>query len=147
MEVGPERIRSEKLAAALAERDLPCHVCGHNLRGLQEVLCPECGTVVAAPVAGPEKRGLGAERSWARWWRWGNTVSAVVVLVIVSVMNRAFWTPVGQVVAAMAVGVVVLHVMAVMTGRIAGRQRGVMADAALGLLGSALVVLGIVAAR
>jgi hypothetical protein len=43
--------------------------------------------------------------------------------------------------------VLVLHALAEVTGRIAGRGRGVMTDAALGMLGSALVILGAVAAR
>jgi hypothetical protein len=147
MDAGPERIRSEKLAAALAERDLPCHVCGHNLRGLQEVVCPECGTVVAAPVGRPEAVSRRGVRAWARWWWSINSVSAVVLLAIMLIRNATAWTAIGRVVVTMALGVLLLHLLAEVTGRISGRRRGVVADAAFGMLGSALVALGIVAAR
>ena len=33
----------------LADRDVPCHQCGYNLRGTLDVFCPECGTVIQRP--------------------------------------------------------------------------------------------------
>ncbi len=35
----------------LAERDIPCESCGYNLRGVETVQCPECGTVIPRPPA------------------------------------------------------------------------------------------------
>ncbi|MCH8165569.1 MAG: hypothetical protein IH889_08165 [Planctomycetes bacterium] len=34
---------AELLKALLAERDLPCPVCGYNLRAIASTNCPECG--------------------------------------------------------------------------------------------------------
>jgi Zn finger protein HypA/HybF involved in hydrogenase expression len=33
----------------LADRDVPCHQCGYNLRGAQDVFCPECNAVIPRP--------------------------------------------------------------------------------------------------
>lgn len=38
-----------RFADYLAERDVPCHACGYNLRGCAEPFCPECGTVIPRP--------------------------------------------------------------------------------------------------
>lgn len=35
----------------LATRDVPCEGCGYNLRGAQDVFCPECGAVIPRPPA------------------------------------------------------------------------------------------------
>lgn len=37
------------LTEYLADRDVPCHACGYNLRGCREPFCPECGTVIPRP--------------------------------------------------------------------------------------------------
>ncbi len=34
---------AELLQAWLSSRDVPCPVCGYNLRGLEQPTCPECG--------------------------------------------------------------------------------------------------------
>ena len=50
----PDEPRDPRSAAAtlreyLAGRDMPCDQCGYNLRGTQDVFCPECGTVIPRP--------------------------------------------------------------------------------------------------
>jgi hypothetical protein len=37
---------SDLLRAYLADRDVPCPVCGYNLRGLNSTDCPECGATL-----------------------------------------------------------------------------------------------------
>lgn len=41
--------RGTDLIGYLADRDVPCHACGYNLRGCREPFCPECGTVIPRP--------------------------------------------------------------------------------------------------
>ncbi len=38
-----DQSEAELLKALLAERDLPCPVCGYNLRAIASTNCPECG--------------------------------------------------------------------------------------------------------
>ncbi|MCZ6445519.1 MAG: hypothetical protein O6758_04970 [Planctomycetota bacterium] len=38
-----DQSEAELLKALLAERDLPCPVCGYNLRAISSTNCPECG--------------------------------------------------------------------------------------------------------
>ncbi|MCH8343570.1 MAG: hypothetical protein IH983_06245 [Planctomycetes bacterium] len=38
-----DQSEAELLKALLAERDLPCPVCGYNLRAIASSNCPECG--------------------------------------------------------------------------------------------------------
>lgn len=42
--------REQKLAAYLAERDVLCPKCGYNLRGVQQGVCPECGSRLNAKL-------------------------------------------------------------------------------------------------
>jgi hypothetical protein len=42
----------------LATRDIPCEACGYNLRGAQDVFCPECGGVIPRPPAEHVTRSL-----------------------------------------------------------------------------------------
>jgi len=44
MSIAPKEEDNSVIAAFLAERDLACPECGHNLRGATTWLCPECGT-------------------------------------------------------------------------------------------------------
>jgi hypothetical protein len=46
----------ELLRAFLAERDLPCPLCGYNLRALTAEKCPECGSEVEITVGLTEPR-------------------------------------------------------------------------------------------
>ncbi len=48
--------RLEFLRAFLAERDLPCPLCGYNLRALRSEKCPECGSEVEVTVGLTEPR-------------------------------------------------------------------------------------------
>lgn len=51
-----EGMTSERLREYLASRDVACHACGQNLRGLPGPICPECGTVIPAPVEHAKRR-------------------------------------------------------------------------------------------
>lgn len=64
------------LKAYLADRDIPCHACGYNLRGVTTVLCPECGAVIPRPPADAAAR-LTAEPASLKLYcqRCGYTVS------------------------------------------------------------------------
>ena len=44
---------AELLKALLAERDLPCPVCGYNLRAIASTNCPECGAKLDLASAQP----------------------------------------------------------------------------------------------
>jgi hypothetical protein len=44
------------LKAYLAERDVPCRLCGYNLRGLQRATCPECKQALILGVTGAEEK-------------------------------------------------------------------------------------------
>ncbi len=48
--------RIEFLQQFLAERDLPCPLCGYNLRALRTDVCPECGSEVQVTVGLTEPR-------------------------------------------------------------------------------------------
>ncbi|MCH8152338.1 MAG: hypothetical protein IH830_08210 [Planctomycetes bacterium] len=41
-----DQSEAELLKALLAERDLPCPVCGYNLRAIASTNCPECGATL-----------------------------------------------------------------------------------------------------
>jgi hypothetical protein len=43
------RAAATTLREYLADRDVPCHRCGYNLRGAQDVFCPECNAVIPRP--------------------------------------------------------------------------------------------------
>lgn len=45
------RAAAPTLREYLADRDVPCDQCGYNLRGAQDVFCPECGAVIPRPPA------------------------------------------------------------------------------------------------
>ncbi|MGE3107215.1 MAG: hypothetical protein AB7G11_02950 [Phycisphaerales bacterium] len=39
----PSAAMRERIVGFLAAHDAPCSVCGYNLRGLDDLKCPECG--------------------------------------------------------------------------------------------------------
>lgn len=58
------------LKERLQGRDFTCHACGYNLRDAGGIQCPECGTVIAMPVAeskvgGPKPASAGKPLLWA----------------------------------------------------------------------------------
>ena len=79
--------RLEFLRAFLAERDVPCPLCGYNLRALTTEKCPECGSEVEVTVGLTEPRmaafiaglvglaaGLGFCALLLMWVAWMHTV-------------------------------------------------------------------------
>lgn len=153
MDEAPPRIRSEALAAQLADSDQPCHACGHNLRGVQEVVCPECGTVVAAPIPGRAPAPRAAAPGWVRGWRWINSSAAVVLmaaafarLVGLSAAPVARASAGGLIAAAtMAAAVLTLHAAVGIRRAVGLGPPRPGAQVLLGALGSALAVLSLLA--
>jgi predicted RNA-binding Zn-ribbon protein involved in translation (DUF1610 family) len=47
----PDARAPDLLRAYLADRDVPCHACGYNLRNATDFYCPECGAVIPRPPA------------------------------------------------------------------------------------------------
>lgn len=56
MDEADRAARLEFLRTFLAERDMPCPLCGYNLRALQAGQCPECGSEVEVTVGLMEPR-------------------------------------------------------------------------------------------
>lgn len=56
MSTNERESRLEFLRTFLAERDLPCPLCGYNLRALTADRCPECGSEVEITVGLTEPR-------------------------------------------------------------------------------------------
>jgi hypothetical protein len=54
--------RATPLGEFLAGRDVPCHACGYNLRGVRGVQCPECGVVIPRPSVVPSEDQGGSRR-------------------------------------------------------------------------------------
>ena len=50
--------KTPSLAELLADRDTPCEHCGYNLRGCQDLFCPECGVVIPKPFTEPPQQAL-----------------------------------------------------------------------------------------
>lgn len=156
MDEAPPRIRSEALAAALADRDQPCHACGHNLRGVREVVCPECGTVIAAPIPGRAPAARAVAPGWVRWWRWVNSAAAAAVMAAafarlagLSAVPAAARGSAGGLIAAatMAAAVLTLHAGVGVRRAVGLGPPRPAAQLLLGALGSLLVVLGLWAFR
>ena len=59
---GPDARNDPTLLAWLADRDVPCPLCGYNLRGLIALRCPECGHDLRLAVALLLPAGLGLLR-------------------------------------------------------------------------------------
>lgn len=59
----PQEPKPTLLRAYLASRDLPCEACGYNLRGVQDVFCPECGAVIPRPPTDAVDRFTAAPES------------------------------------------------------------------------------------
>ena len=54
-----DQSEAELLKALLAERDIPCPVCGYNLRAIASTNCPECGAKLDLRVGSTDlKLGL-----------------------------------------------------------------------------------------
>jgi len=55
----PSRFEAALLKTLLAERDIPCPVCGYNLHACQSSACPECGAKLDLRVGSTDlKMGL-----------------------------------------------------------------------------------------
>ncbi len=54
-------IQTAALRRLLAEHSVPCPACGYNLRGLQELRCPECGLGITEDALQLPKR---QRRKW-----------------------------------------------------------------------------------
>lgn len=81
-DLGP--VRSHAVAASLADRDQPCHACGHNLRGIEGVACPECGVIVPIPVSAPAPRLAPGSSAKLMWWRIANSFAAMMMILVVA---------------------------------------------------------------
>lgn len=72
----------------MAEHDTACHACGYNLRGGRDVYCPECGTVIPAPIAG-ESRAVRKGRVRFFWWLTANSAAGLALAVTFAVRLAA----------------------------------------------------------
>jgi len=45
-------VANDALVLFLKDREIPCPVCGYNLRGLRTPACPECGSELTLQIAG-----------------------------------------------------------------------------------------------
>ena len=66
----PAADESAELVRFLADRDVPCPLCGYNLRGLTMPRCPECGREL--------RLSIGLTEPYLRAW----VVLAAAVLVL-----------------------------------------------------------------
>ncbi len=73
---GHMQVEIERIRRMLADKDVPCPSCEHNLRGVQGDRCPECGRDLYEP--GIFERGNHPKRSF-----WKDVESAIKTIAVV----------------------------------------------------------------
>jgi len=125
MATRPEERDPAVIAGYLAERDVACPTCAHNLRGGTSWLCPECGTPVELELRSAESVRM--TRAWLTaivlFGASGGVVALFILIVLLMMISGEIGGHRDEAPPLIALGAAAVHTGAVMTYLLACRGR------------------------